>query len=179
MAIPYVKQTWTDGVSSASAARMGVLEQGVSDISSAPCARVFHNAAQATVSGTPLVLAFNSERFDVDGLGTSTIHDTVTNNSRLTVRVAGKYQISGNIVFIGAAGGTFRQLDIRLNGTATLLAADLQNPNGVANILNVSTLYDMAVNDYVELRATQDSGGALNVSVSANYSPEFMMVRVA
>jgi hypothetical protein len=33
---------------------------------------VFHNANQATVTSVALTLAFNSELFDQDGLGTST-----------------------------------------------------------------------------------------------------------
>ncbi len=42
----------------------------------------------------------------------------------------------------------------------------------------VSTLWSMAVNDYVELVARQTSGGNLNVLSVAAESPEFGMVRV-
>ena len=43
----------------------------------------------------------------------------------------------------------------------------------------ISTLYSLAVNEYVELVAFQDSGVSLNALTAANYSPEFSMVRVA
>jgi hypothetical protein len=43
----------------------------------------------------------------------------------------------------------------------------------------VTTVYDLAAGDYLEVFAYQDSGGALNVQTNANYSPEFSMVLVA
>lgn len=178
MAIPYVKQTWTDGSGGAtpvSAARLGVLEQGVYDSQRMPAARVYHSANQtAPTSGTQLTLAFDSERFDTD-----TIHDTVTNNSRLTCRTAGVYQITGHISWAANATGA-RQLSIKLNGT-TFLAIALDPVASAASLLiqGVTTLYQLAVNDYVELQALQTSGGALVVNASPNYSPEFMMARVS
>jgi hypothetical protein len=136
-------------------------------------ARVYHNANQSTTSGTPLLLALNSERFDTD-----TIHDTVTNNSRLTCKTAGVYAIKGTVRFASNSTGA-RTLAIKLNGT-TYLAYTQTNAvssGSLATILNIATTYAMAVNDYVELEATQSSGGALNVESIANYSPEFMMTR--
>ena len=180
--IPYVKQTWSDGSGGGtpiSAARLGVLEEGILDVSAAPAVRVFHNASQSTTSGVALALAFNSERFDQAGGVASTQHDTVTNNSRLTALYAGVYMINGLVEFAANATG-LRRLDIRLNG-ATLIASEATlNIGAGANLqMEVTTLYSMAVNDYVELLCTQNSGGALNINVGANYSPEFGMVRVA
>src|SRR6266576_1935140 len=93
--IPYVAQTWTDGVSAASAARLTVIEAGVHEAHFQPAVRVFHNAAQSLTTGVATALAFNSERFDQAGNVADTQHDTVTNNSRLTCRYAGVYLISG------------------------------------------------------------------------------------
>ena len=42
----------------------------------------------------------------------------------------------------------------------------------------ISTFYDLAVNDYVEVQVHQTSGGALDIDKSNNYTPEFMMVKV-
>ncbi len=44
--------------------------------------------------------------------------------------------------------------------------------------MSITADYDMAQNDYAELIAWQGSGGALNVSVTGNYSPEFSMERI-
>lgn len=179
--IPYVPQTWVDNNASnpVSAARMGVLEEGINDVSSAPAVRVFHNASQATTTGVAFVLAFNSERIDQAGGVASTMHDTVTNNSRLTCRYAGVYLING-LVEIAANATGLRRLDVRLNGTTIIGSESTLNIGAGANLqMEVSTLYPMAVNDYVELLVTQNSGGNLNVNVAGNYSPEFGMCRVA
>lgn len=181
--IPYVKQTWADGSGGAtpiSAARLGVLEEGILDVSQAPAVRVFHSANQSLTSATLTALAFDSERFDQAGGAASTQHDTVTNNSRLTCRYAGVYQISGTISFAFNATGV-RLARIRVNGTTTVASIQVQAVTSGSNTTDImiSTLYSLAVNDYVELLGFQDSGGALNVAVSGNYSSEFMMVRAA
>src|SRR5262245_1380457 len=95
--IPYVKQTWTDGASSCNAARNNVHENGLFEISYAPAVHVTHNANQSINTATDTVLAFNTERFDQCANTADTMHDTVTNNSRLTCRYAGVYQITAHI----------------------------------------------------------------------------------
>jgi hypothetical protein len=136
-------------------------------------ARAYHNAAQVAVSGTPLALAMNSERYDTD-----TIHDLVTNNSRLTCKTAGKYLIGANVEF-AAAAAVVHFLSIRLGG-ATYIAQNSARCAAGAAILSVSVncIYDLAVGNYVEAVALQTSGGNLNVNASGNYSPEFWMQRI-
>lgn len=137
-------------------------------------ARAYHNAAQSIAHNTTTALAFNSERYDVDGVGGSTIHDNVTNNSRLTCRVAGVYSIVGCVQWAGSTTG-LRQVEIRLNG-ATIIGQVIQAAVIATEVtLNVTCEYALAVNDYVELLAYQNSGIALNVNVSGNASPEFSM----
>jgi hypothetical protein len=136
-------------------------------------ARVFHNAAQSIANNATAALAFNSERNDTD-----TIHDTVTNNSRLICKTAGIYQITGQATFAANATG-IREVGIRLNGSTFL--ADSNKNNVGASIdarLSVTTIYNLAVNDYVELIVFQNSGASLNVLSAGNYSPEFMMIRI-
>jgi hypothetical protein len=133
----------------------------------APAARVFHNGNQSIANNTVTALAFNSERFDNDA-----IHDTVTNNGRLVCKTAGTYLITGCVEWDpNTTGG--RQLTVRLNGTTAVVAQE----GGAAGSLNpqqsVTTVYALAVNDFVELLVRQTSGGALNVIASGNYSPEF------
>ena len=138
-----------------------------------PAARVYHSVAQSIPRATTTALAFNSERFDTDA-----IHDTVTNNSRLTCETAGKYFISANVVFAPNTTG-IRWTGIRLNG-GNLIAQQCGPPAaaGAGTVQNLSTVYGLAVNDYVETVVYQDSDGALGVQRVADYSPEFMMVRV-
>lgn len=139
----------------------------------AAAARVFHNANQAVTSGTPLVLAFNSERYDNDS-----IHDLVTNNSRLTCNTAGKYRISANVEIAANATGA-RIVELLLNGSVVIARTAVAATAAVNQSLLVACDYDLVVGNYVEVRVTQDSGGSLNVLVQANWSPEFSMLRVA
>ena len=175
--IPYVKQTWTDGSGGGtpvSAARLGVLEEGILDVAQGPAVRVFHNASQSITNSTLTALAFNSERFDQAGGVASTMHDTVTNNSRLTAVYAGVYMIGGTIRW--SASPVNVELHIRIGGVTTIASHNVVADNRYETI---STIYSMAVNDYAELMVLQISGGALNITSTANSSPEFWMVRVA
>jgi hypothetical protein len=136
-------------------------------------ARAMHNTSQAITTATLTALALNSERFDNDA-----IHDTATNNSRLTCKTAGKYQISGSIEWASNATGE-RHCYIRLNGATSISA--IVSPAVATNVtaMSITTIYDLAVNDYVELAVYQTSGGNLNINSVGNSSPEFMMVKVA
>lgn len=148
-------------------------ENGVISIASAPtipAARVYHDASQSIANNTETVLAFNSERFDTD-----TMHNNSTNNSRLTCKTAGKYIITAGIDWQEVVGGD-RQVIIRLNGT-TILAADRRpaSSGGKCN-QTITTVYDLAVNDYIEIIARHTQGDSLSVISGSNYSPEFSMV---
>lgn len=177
----YVRNpTWVDGSgggTSIDAADLNANDLGVFNAFYQPCVRVTHNAAQTITTATNTALAFNTERFDQAGNAADTMHDTVTNNSRLTCRYAGVYQITGNVEWVANATGE-RMTLIRLNGATQIGRSYIQASAAVGHAYSVSTLYALAVNDYVELVVFQNSGGNLNVTLSANYSPEFMMVRV-
>lgn len=180
MAIPYTKQSWTDGAGGGtpiSAARLGVIEQGILDVSLSPTVRVTHNASQNLTSGTPLALAFNTESWDQAGGVADTMHDTVTNNSRLTCRYAGIYLVSGTVEIQANATG-FRSLSFRLNGVTSLNALVFSSVSaGATAQMNLTGLHQLAVNDYLELLANQNSGSTLTANSSAS-SPIFSMVRV-
>lgn len=182
MAIPYVKQTWTDGSGGGtplSAARLAVIEGGIFDAHYQPAVRVFHNTTQAATTAVSLALAFNSERFDQASNASDTMHDTVTNNTRLTCRYAGVYMIGATISWAASAAGTARLLFFRLNGATDIGGRSFVPPlNSGGNGQSGVTVYSLAVNDYVEAMAFQDSGGNLNVVSSGNWTPEFWMVRI-
>lgn len=138
-----------------------------------PHCRVYNSAniSHAT-SGTPQIVTFNSERFDVGGC-----HSTSSNTGRLTVPSGegGKYLIGGHVSWATNATGV-RQIYIRLNG-ATPIGDDVRTPvSGTGTSQHVSTFYSLAAGDYVELIANQTSGGALQIDAASNYSPEFYMI---
>jgi hypothetical protein len=136
-------------------------------------ARVYNSAAITLTSGASTALTFDSERYDYDN-----IHSTVTNTGRLTATTAGIYHISGHARFdVNATNQRF--ILIRLNGSTTIANQTAQALAGSLNTaLTVSTIYELAAGDYVELLAYQNSGGNLDVTATGNHSPEFMMMRV-
>lgn len=138
-----------------------------------PQARVFNSANISIVtSGTPQFLTFDSERFDNGGL-----HSTSVNTGRLTAPITGLYMIGGGVEFAVSGIGS-RQLALRVNGTTFIATENQSAVAGDVTEMDIATPYRMTAGDYVELRAFQNSGGALNVTAAANYSPEFWMYRV-
>lgn len=137
---------------------------------SMPAVRVFHNADQLIGDAARTILTFNSERFDTDGM-----HDGV-NPTRLTATTGGKYLIIAHIQWDVNAVGR-RNLRILLNGV-TDIATDNRDALAVDQNQMISTLYDLSATDFVEVDVWQNSGGNLNVETQANWSPEFMMVKV-
>jgi hypothetical protein len=135
-----------------------------------PQARVYNSANISVADATNVALTFDSERWDT---GTSSEqHSTSANTSRLTCRVAGLYSIGGSIGFAANAVGD-RFASLRLNGATYIGQAGGKASAVVQTAANVQTEYRLAVGDYVELLAYQNSGGALNALATGNYSPEF------
>lgn len=146
------------------------LRDNINNLIVRPAARVYHSAAQSATSGVSLWLAFNSERYDTDA-----IHDTATNNSRLTCQTAGIYLVEATLAFAANVTGV-RGAQLLLNGTTNIaIVREPAATGGHEHLLTISTTWAFAVNDYVEVLAFQSSGGALNVTAASAYSAEFMM----
>jgi hypothetical protein len=139
-------------------------------------ASAYHNTTQSINSGTSTALNLNSEDFDA-----GTMHDTVTNNTRVTVPStdAGVYLAIGGTSF--AANGTgYRQVTLKKNG-ATDVYYTILDAVGSGNVtqFQVSHVVSLAASDYLELYATQSSGGALNVGSATRALASFLqLVRI-
>lgn len=124
-----------------------------------------------TSSGNYQALTFNSERVDVGSM-----HDTGSNTGRLTVPTGGGgfYAIGGCIEFAADSTGR-RGIQIRLNGSTVIAREESNALDGPSNatVMQISTVYQLAAGDYVELMGLQASGGSLNMLATGNYSPEF------
>lgn len=131
-----------------------------------PSARVYHNTTQSMTLSTDNTVLFNSERWDND-----IIHSTVSNTGRLTATTAGKYLITANIEWATAPATC--ELKLRVNGT-TVVA--WQQYAGSTKRCQISTIYDLAASDYVELLVNPATTQTINST--ANYSPEYMMHRI-
>lgn len=144
----------------------------LADFANPPSVRVYNSANISIANITDTPLAFDAETFDTDAM-----HDVSTNPSRITCKHAGLYHILGQIEFAAAANG-IRSAYIKLNG-ATVISRFMQLPDAsVPTRLNISALYKLAVNDYIELYVYQSSTVSLNVTRGADYSPIFSAVKV-
>lgn len=141
----------------------------VSEWFTPPACRVYHSASQAIAPATGTVLAFNSERFD-----SAAMHDTATNNSRITAPISGVYALTATVQWNSNASASF-QTSLMLNGT-TLIALQIVTP-AAGGALNhgqvVAAIYKLAAGEYVEVYVYQATAGSVNVLSGGNYSPEF------
>ena len=135
---------------------------------------VRHNANQSVAASTEVALNMNTEIRD-----DAAFHDTVTNNTRLTVPtgMGGWYAISGGMFFAANTTGTYRQIYVKLNGTTDIVVA-LTAPGSSNYALNINTVYYLAAGDYIELYANHDATGAINSLTSGVFTPMFRMVRL-
>ena len=135
-----------------------------------PACRAFNSAnISVTTSAVEQALTLNSERFD-----NAAVHSTSTNTSRFTVPTGGggKYIATGSITWAANGSGTYRACSLRHNATTRIGQINAAPSASHGSDATVVAIYALAAADYVEMAATQDSGGALNVNVQANYSPE-------
>ena len=173
--IPYVKQTWTDGSGGGtpiSAARLGVLEEGILDASQAPAVLVSHNTTNSCTSNVVTTLACNTESYDQAGGAASTMHDTVTNNTRLTCLYAGVY-----LVYAGGLSWSSNPTNALVQFSHSAGPTTFGTFNVVADnrIMSATAFRKLAVNEYVELQVRQVSGSTLTIAAGF----DFGMVRIA
>lgn len=166
---------WTTGEVVTAAVMNTYVRLNLLALYDAPWCRAYSTVALSVPNITVTALALNSERQD-----NGSHHSTSSNTSRVAPIVAKGYVISGTLSFAASAGGDQRTALLRVNGVTVIAQHDeRRNSAGGATALTVTTLYRLGVGDYVELCAYQDSGGALNVNASANFSPELAIAGVS
>jgi hypothetical protein len=132
--------------------------------------RVTKSGAQSINNSTTTAITWDTETYDTD-----TLHSTVSNTSRLTASVTGKWLVTTSVGFAASATGS-RIVTIRKNGTTDYAQAASPNAGGSDGVqVTVSDIVDLAASDYVEINVTQNSGGALNVNTS---STQFSMALI-
>src|SRR3990167_715880 len=140
-------------------------------------ARVYNSGALSVLTNSSTALTFDSERYDTDN-----IHSVVSATGRLTCVTPGKYFIHGHITWATNADVDDRcVLFIQLNGATNIASVTLPRAAIMATRAmdqSIGTIYDLAVGDYVELVAYQNSGSTLTVSAVSKNSPEFGMARI-
>ena len=145
----------------------------LTNIDNTASVRVYKSGAQTITTNTTTTVTWDSETFDSDGM-----HDTSTNNSRLTAIVAGKYIVGSTLVYSEVSD---HMIAILLTKNGSYIAGHEQNtPVGGSNFHNgisVTTLIDLAADDYVSVRTEHKRGSNLDIIV-ANPGNSFWMSRV-
>lgn len=153
--------------------REDIMPQGV---------RAHHNANQSIPNMLNVDLSFNSEEYDTDNIHSS------PDNRHLVCRTAGIYFMKAQAMFQGNNNG-YRMLTIRCvrvadPGTSLPVCTQMiyGNTTPYACYIETSTLWPMAVGDYVKATVYQSSGSALIVYGGVwggyPYSPVLAMQRV-
>jgi hypothetical protein len=124
------------------------------------------NTIDESIAGAQQSLTFDTNVYD-----NSAMHSIKDNPSRLTARIDGVYAITGKVQWAANTTGV-RDLLIVKNGTTIIARTEVP---GSTAVQEVSTQVDMRTRDFVELRVSQTSGGALNVQALDAWSPVFAM----
>jgi hypothetical protein len=121
-------------------------------------ASVYNSVNQSTSNGTLTIATFDTENFDTDGF-----HSTSTNTGRMTIPVGlgGKYLVTFNMKWTGAASATARVAYLRKNA-GSLGDFIFQNSVNAPAIWSRSAIVNLAEGDYIYLEIYQESGGSLD-----------------
>lgn len=151
-----------------SGAKMTSIKTAVDFWAGPPKCSVYQGTTATTMTtGVSTVIGFDTELFDVVQSGDTPSHDTATNNSRIVCRTAGKYEISGQVMFASNATGS-RVVQVRMNAagnaaSGTQICQTSQGPvSGASTSVPIGPIeVDLAVGDYIEMFGLQASGGNL------------------
>lgn len=117
---------------------------------SPPCADLAMGTAPSLATDTPTVLSWDTDNKP----GSMWVPST-----QLQAPIAGLYIVTGNIEWPSTATG-FLRLQLRINGSKYVAGNTPDATTGNSHQISVSYLWNAAAGDYIELLATQKSGGA-------------------
>jgi hypothetical protein len=143
----------------------------------APAAATFvgcsikNTGSQTLSNNTDVALAFNAETYDTDAF-----HDTVSNNSRITIPsgLGGYYMFNCAVGFQNSTTGN-RRLQLFKNGVTTSPEGyAITKPPGLTSIA-YSVVLAAAASDYFQLIAFQDNGSDI---VAEQQGTSFQAIKV-
>lgn len=163
-------RTWVAGEVVTAALLNTHLRDNVSYLANPPACRVLNSVdITGIVTNTQTRLTFDTELYDTD-----TMHSTSVNTGRITFNTAGLYAVGSSVTFGVSATGD-RTLSLLKAGTTIVAEADIApNPTGGRGTgVVVATIYKFAAAEWVEVWATQNSGGNLSVLKLGEFTPIF------
>lgn len=116
--------------------------------------RVKRSSAKSLTNATETVIDFDQEDFD-----TATMHDTSTNNTRITFPATGVYDVGAFVTLPSIGNSSWMYL--RLNGTTVIAGNTISQVNSGASC---SALVAFSAGDYIELVVRQNAGSSQNAT---------------
>lgn len=138
-----------------------------------PSVRVTNSVSLNVPNNATTIITFDTERWQT----VAGMHSTVTNPSRLMPPSSGLYTISACVTWGGGSTGVgVCTAAVRIDGSSFVAYTQDKDPGLL--IQNVSAQYYFrSTSQYAELAVAQGSGSTKSISVSADYSPDFMMTK--
>lgn len=139
-------------------------------------ARVYRSTSQSIPFSARTAITFDTIRYDT-GVTDAAVDPffVIGSPTRLTAKAPGLYQLTGFVEWNVSATGPLA-VAIRLNGTGRLLAVVEWASNGDASASwqAVSTQYELALNDYVELIVLQGANNPTFTCLFADFALELL-----
>lgn len=162
-------RTWTVGEVLTASNMNTYVSSDLAFLGTPPSLRVVNSAAISIPNNADTAITFDTDTFKTD----AGMHSTSVNTSRMVCTVAGKYLLHGIVAYAASAAGAIA-VRLRVNGT-TVVGTHDRAGSTVAQTIQVTTVYQLAVSDYVEVIAYQNSGGAINANTSTPGYPQGVM----
>lgn len=162
-----VPRTWTAG----EIVTAGNMNAGIRDVltflMAPPIARCRQTVAQSQANNVSTSITLDTE--DVDSSG---MHSTSVNTNRFTAVYPGWYEGYGNFTWVANATG-IRVISWNTNGGAINGSGDLfiGNAGATNRLASAGVLIFLNAGDWMEMLPFQNSGGAINSSVSGSEQP--------
>lgn len=130
------------------------------------------STSQTITTSTQTKISFDGVLFD-----SWNCWDLSPNPTRLTAPIDGIYMAVGTVAFAAAASG-HRAMNIYFNNTTELCRSDFPT---VGNSIDThstvtSPSFEMAKNDYIELRVWQNSGSDLDILAAGDHKPTLTLI---
>jgi len=147
------QRTWVVGDVVTAAMMNSNVRDAVNFLLNPPIADVYQSAAQTLATGTATDVTFDASNVD-----TYAGHSNSVNNSRYVAQVAGWYLVVAEVGFTGNANGR-RSLAIQKNDVdlTPIRQSKSADPSNIGLVLQAAAVTQLAVSDYVDVSAFQNS----------------------
>ena len=123
-----------------------------------PACRAYSNAIQSWGAGASYVVLFGAESFDNVQAGDTEMHSTSANTDRVTVRTAGRYDVTAIAQFSSASSSS--SIAILKNGVNVSINSQAATTAAQSSIA-LTDSFQCAIGDYFQLQITTVAAGSI------------------